>query len=143
MSEWFKKPTHQAGLLVAVGFVATALIAVLGDHAEWPVLLLLTLLAGVFQVAGAVLLNRTGKADPTLARASVRRLLALAVRAREAKLVAEAAYEQGSAADSKKLMGKLSSEMSYLEESAVQAIEDWREFHKDALADIDDKERSK
>jgi hypothetical protein len=70
VSEWFKKPTHQAGLLVAVGFVATALIAVLGDHAEWPVLLLLTLLAGVFQAAGAVLLNKTGSRP--VARASVR-----------------------------------------------------------------------
>lgn len=129
--------------MIALGFVATVLIAVFGETADWAVLLLLTLLAGFFQLAGAVLLNKSGKADPTLARASVRRLYALAVRARDAKLVAEAAYEQGSAAGSKKLMGKLSSEMSYLEEGAVQAIEDWREFHKDALADIDDKEGSK
>lgn len=136
---WLRKPTTQAGGLVLLGFLATAIIALLGNGTQWPVLLLLTLLAGIFQYAGASKFHDTGKADPSLARASTRRLLGLATRARASKELAERAYEGGGAAESKRLMGRLSAELSYIEEGAVQAIEDWREFHREALKEIDGK----
>lgn len=138
---WWKRPTTLASVLGGVGLVATALIAYLGsgkDGVDPLVALLLTVLAGFFQVASASKFHSIGRADPSLARSSVRRLRALASRARHATTLAETAYEQGSAAEAKRLMGKLSSELSYVQEGAVLAIEDWREFHGAALSDIEE-----
>jgi len=135
---WIKKPTTFAGALVVVGFLLTTAIAVLGGVADTVVLLLLTLLAGVFQYAGASRFHSTGRADPTLARASVRRLFLLAGRASATRQEVETTYDRGSPAEIKRQMGLVSAQLSFIEEGAVQAIQDWREFHSDALAAIDE-----
>lgn len=80
--------------------------------------------------------NRTGNADPQLARSSVKRLYGLAQRARDTKLMVETVYEQGTGTDAKKLMGVVSAHLSSIEESAAYAIDDWCEFHFDALSEI-------
>lgn len=137
MRAWIKKPTTRASALVVVAFGFTVAIALLGGTAETSVLLLLTLLAGVFQYLGASKFHDAGRADPSLARSSVKRLLSFASRAQKARRAAETAYEVGQPAEAKRLMGVLSAELSFLEEGYVQAIEDWREFHADALEDIE------
>ncbi|GLW07865.1 hypothetical protein Misp01_29950 [Microtetraspora sp. NBRC 13810] len=94
---------------------------------------LLVVLAGIFQFAGAAKFNKIGKADPGLARAAVRRLIRMIRRANEARLIAEAAYENSDAAEIRKAMGRVSVELSYVEEGLTEAVDDWNEFHKDAL----------
>ncbi|NCT90136.1 hypothetical protein GXB85_04095 [Cellulomonas sp. APG4] len=139
MKAWVRKPTTQAGALVALAFALTLAIALLGGTADTLVLLLLTLLAGVFQFFGASRFHSAGRADPSLARASVRRLFSMAGRAYETRLSVEQCYETGTPGDAKKQLGVVSAQLSFIEEGAVQAIEDWREFHDEALADIEEK----
>ena len=124
--------------MIAAAFATTVLIAVLGSlGVGWLALVLLTVLAGILQYLGASMLNKSGKADPSLARASVRRLLQLAARAHAATANAQRVYEEGRAADLRLQMGVLSATLSFIEEDAVQAIADWREFHEDALDQIE------
>lgn len=140
VARWLKTSAGQATLLAAAAFAATALIAVLSGTASTAVLLLLTVLAGIFQIASASKFHSAGRADPSLARASVRRLVALAVRAKATKEQVEEVFENGSATDAKKLMGPLSVEMSHVEEGAKHAVDDWLEFHSDALKDLTEEE---
>jgi hypothetical protein len=75
-----------------------------------------------------------GKADPGLARRSVGRLVALAARAEGARQVTEALRERGAtASEMKQAVGQLSVHLSYIEEGYLDAIEDWRVFHPDAV----------
>lgn len=138
---WWKKSTTHAATLVVLGFILTVVLAILGVQGkatEWPTFVLLTVLAGVFQVAGASKFHSAGRADPSLARASVRRLIALAARAHNSRIAAEASYEQGTPNESKKQMGVMSAELSFIEEGLIHAIEDWREFHGDALSGLEE-----
>ncbi|GIH73240.1 hypothetical protein [Sphaerimonospora thailandensis] len=126
-----------ATILVAVGVALTIYLGVLSGADQQPsraTSALLVVLAGVFQVAGASRFHAIGKADPGLARAAVRRLLKMVRRAQEAKLIAETAYESNAnAGEMRKAMGRVSVELSWIEEGLVDSIDDWNEFHKDAL----------
>lgn len=91
--------------------------------------------ASVLQIAGGVTFAKVGRADPTHARSAVRRLHRMAVGAHSARIIVEQAEGQP-AAKQQKALGEISVHLSYIEESAVDAIEDWNEFHRDALAKI-------
>jgi predicted alpha/beta-fold hydrolase len=94
---------------------------------------LLVVLAGFFQLGGASLLHKVGKAEPSLARTAVRALLRQARRAQQAEQVAQSAFETGSAAERTQALGAVSVHLSYLAEGAVESIAHWQEFHSQAL----------
>jgi hypothetical protein len=94
---------------------------------------LLVVLAAVLQGAGALQFSGAGRADPSLARASVRRLLHMAQRADVAEKAAQQAFESGNAAEVRAVLGRISAELSYLQEGFLEAGDDWHEFHRDAL----------
>jgi hypothetical protein len=123
-------------LCIAIGIAFTVWLGVLGASKQPPTKAesgLLVLLSAIFQVGGAAVFNSIGKADPSLARSSVRRLARMTRRASEARKLAEGLFEDTSAMHLRDGMGSLSVRLSYLEEDAVLAIEDWKEFHADAL----------
>jgi len=122
--EWLEQPTTQAGGLVAIGLVFTVLIAVLGGSAKASaiVLLLLALLAGVFQVLGASKYHTKGKVDPSHARSSVQRLVARAARAHEVRVAVEQAYAETGTDEARLSLGRISVELSILEEGLVEGV---------------------
>lgn len=128
-----------AGCLVLVGFGLTVYLGVLDGASKQPsraTSALLVVLAGVFQFAGAAQFQKIGKADPGLARAAVRRIIKMAARASNARKLAEYAYDAGSPSDVKKALGRVSVELSWLEEGLLDAVDDWNEFHATALHDL-------
>lgn len=128
-----------AGGLFLASLASTVWLGVLGAGEE-PVTRsaagFLVLLAGGFQLSSAILVHSVGRADPGLARAAVRRLVRQAKRAAEAERLAQHVYETGNAGELRKAMGTLSVHLSYLEEGALEAIEDWQEFHGQALQQV-------
>lgn len=130
-----------ASLLLLAGFGLTISLGVLTGADEPPsraTSALLVVLAGGFQFAGAAKFHRIGKADPGLARAAVRRLLQMGRRAQQARQTAEQAFDEGNAAVLRGSMGRISVELSWIEEGLLHCIKDWEEFHEDALKPLKD-----
>lgn len=128
-----------AGGLMAIGFGLTVYLGVLSGADRQPsraTSALLVVLAGVFQIAGAGQFNKLGRADPGLARAAVRRILKMVVRTRESRKLAESTYDLGTAQEVRKTLGRISVELSWVEEGLLDAIGDWNEFHAEALQNI-------
>lgn len=128
-----------AGALVAVGFGLTVYLGALEGASKQPsraTSALLVVLAGVFQIAGAAQFLKIGKADPGLARAAVRRIIKMTARASNARKLAECAYDSGTPSEIKKALGRISVELSWLEEGLLDAFDDWNEFHATALHDL-------
>jgi 4-amino-4-deoxy-L-arabinose transferase-like glycosyltransferase len=140
MRDWWRRlrPRQRwGGALALLGAGLTVLLAFLGNRSEPPAAstqALIALLAIMAQVGSAWSFSGDGKADPGLARRSVGRLVALAARAEGARQVTEALRERGAtASEMKQAVGQLSVHLSYIEEGYLDAIEDWRVFHPDAV----------
>lgn len=122
--------------LIAAAFLLTVALAFIPTDKSWgvTVAVILVLVAGGLQFGGAFVFDRSGRADPTLAKAAVGRLLLLTSRAKRARLRAERAFEQETGARLKTSVGQLSVELSFIEEDAAASAQDWALFHPDAIA---------
>lgn len=137
---FYEKPTFQATLLVLLGFVFTVMAARLGSGkhpATGLTTLLYVLLSGIFQFLGARKFHSIGRAEPSLARASVRRLFGQAQKTILLLELVEGELENGTKESMKGVLGKVSVHLSYIYEELGQQIGDWKEFHGDALRDIE------
>lgn len=124
---------------MVLGFLVTAYVAYLGSQDPPPAVLVnvvLVILAGLCQIIAGSQFQGIGRADPGLARASVRRLVAMTQRVAARKRVVEEAYDTGGAVELRKVMGLLSVDLSWLEEGLLHAKDDWVEFHEDALRGV-------
>jgi hypothetical protein len=139
---WWKQlqPRQRwGGALAAVGAGLTVLLAFLSNQHKPPAAstqALIALLAILAQLGSAWAFSGVGKADPGLAERSVARLVGLATRASLAKAVAEKCRGTNPgvpASAIRQAMGELSVHLSYLEEGYLDAIDDWRVFHPDAV----------
>lgn len=119
--------------------IVTALLVLKsGSHKPLPALdaWLLGIIAAALQVGAGYTFSSVGKADPALAKSSVRSLLTLGEQAERARLLAEKAVDFGTAQSRHIVLGQLSVYLSVIEESASLAAESWGDFHADAVADI-------
>lgn len=125
--------TKAGAVLAIAGAGLTALMALLSSRDHPPSAStygLLALLAILAQLGATWVFGGEGKADPSMARRSVARLVAMASRAETARKQAELLSTKGTPpTDLREGIGHLSVHLSYLEEGYVQAIEDWRVFH--------------
>jgi len=88
----------------------------------------------VAQLGGAWAFQMTGRADPTLARSAVARLVNRAQRAAAARKSVERLLETDpTPAALRKEMQSLSVTLGVLEEGYVESIEDWATFHEAAV----------
>ncbi len=124
------------GWLIGGAFMLTVALAFVPTGEAWgvTVAVILVLVAGGLQFGGAFMFNKAGRADPSLAKAAVRRLILLSDRTKRARLQAQEAFEVPSAAKSKLSLGQLSTALSYIEEEVGMAANDWALFHPDAIA---------
>lgn len=133
-------PRHWfAAGLFALALGMTVVLGVLASSDEPPSgaqSALLVVLAGTFQLWSASVFHSTGKADPGLARSSVRGLLKMASRAAVAGQEAQSAFESGNSKMLRDTMGAVSVHLSYIQEDALAAVQDWAEFHAIALQDV-------
>lgn len=141
MPSWWKKRFFPF-LLIAIGFAFTIALGVLNGNEEQPsrsTSALLVVVSGIFQLAGAATFNKFGKADPTLAESSIRRLRGLGERAGEARTLCEEAFESGANAGAlRQTVGVLSVQLSFIEEGLVYQIEDWRLFHEETVKKLEE-----
>lgn len=125
--------TKAGAVFAGIGAALTVLLAFLSSSDDPPsanTYALLVLLAILAQLGATWIFSGDGKADPSMARRSVARLVGLASRAEHARKQAELLTAKGtSISDLREGIGHLSVHLSYLEEGYVQAIEDWRAFH--------------
>lgn len=138
--KWWRRLQARQRLGVAsalAGAGLTVLLAFLSNGTKPPsagTQALLALFAILAQLGSAWAFSSVGKADPGLAERSVAHLYGLATRAEFARLLAEKGNEGNLGAPAiRKVVGELSVHLSYLEEGYIQAIEDWRVFHPDAV----------
>lgn len=126
--------------LLVGSLVLTAILAIRGGSPEPPTpleSLLLGIFAAALQVSGGISFASIGRADPTHARSSVRHLQALGSRAATARRLAENILEAGGPLRRQEnALGQLSVYLSQIEESAILAVEDWADFHGDAVSDL-------
>ncbi|HEY3683565.1 MAG TPA: hypothetical protein VGL93_11020 [Streptosporangiaceae bacterium] len=121
---------HYLGsVLFLVGFVLTIWLGVISGQQRQPSAAtntLLVVLSGIFQAAGATVFHKIGKADPGLVHASVRRLAHMANHASEAKVQAQDVLDKGGPpSEVRRTIGLLSTHFSYIEEDALETIDDW------------------
>ena len=140
MRAWWKRlqPRQRwGGALAAVGAGLTVLLAFLSNQTKPPAAstqALIALLAILAQLGSAWTFSGAGKADPGLAERSVARLVGLAARASLARAMAEKFREASPGASAmRQAMGEMSVHLSYLEEGYLNAVDDWRVFHPDAV----------
>jgi hypothetical protein len=123
--------------LQVVPVIFAVVLAVLGSSKHPPsaaVSAVIVLVIAGTQVGAGWLFSTEGKADPTLAERSVGRLVHLATRAQLAEQGAQAAFESNiTAKELHAEMGKLSVELSWLGDGLVEAVDDWRMFHPQAV----------
>lgn len=126
--------------LVVAAFMLTVALAFVPTDKSWGVTaaVILVLVAGGLQFGGAFMFDRSGRADPTLAKAAVGRLLLLTSQAKRARVRAEHAFDGETGAKLKSSVGQLSVELSFIEESAAASAQDWALFHPDAIARLDE-----
>lgn len=124
------------GWLIAAAFALMVAIAFIPTGEGWGVTVsvILVLVAGGLQFGGAMIFDKAGRADPSLAKAAVGRLVLLASQAKRARARAENAFATESGQPLKASVGKLSVDLSYLEEGIGAAAQDWALFHPDAIA---------
>ena len=126
------------GFAAAMAFALTLLIAFLGSGRQPPSrasLVVLALVAGLLQLAAAGLFAGHGRADPTLAQSSTRGLLRTAYRAAILTAALERLYEGEVPVEQLQgFAGRMSVEASHVEEGIIEAIDDWRLFHPEAVA---------
>jgi len=149
---WWSERTGKQQLGYTLTFVAVCLtffLSVLrsGDSppsSGW--VIFLTVLGITAQAASAFTFGQVGKAEPAHAQASVSHLWTLARRAGNMRKAAEDAFEQRPKPTPSELhsqIGILSSELSWIEEDALEAIEHWRLFHEQAVKKVEDKHAPK
>ncbi|GAB3055084.1 hypothetical protein GCM10027053_14860 [Intrasporangium mesophilum] len=137
---WGRLRTRQrlGGLLAVIGGGLTVLLAFLGNETEPPgasTQALIAFLAILAQLASAWAFSGDGKADPGLAQRSVGRLVGLAQRAEAARTAIETLQSANNvkAEQLRLALGQLSVHLSYIEEGYLDAVEDWRIFHPEAV----------
>lgn len=97
---------------------------------------LLGIMAAILQIAAGFQFSSVGRADPALAKSSVRYLVSLGLRAQKARLLAEESFEFGTASTRYQALGQLSVYLSEIEDGASLAAQSWADFHADAVAEI-------
>ncbi|MGY1551608.1 hypothetical protein ACW5CM_07450 [Microbacterium sp. A588] len=124
------------GWLVAGAFLLTVALAFVPPGEKWSVAVqvLLVLVAGGLQFGGAFMFDKAGRADPSLVKAAVGRLVLLTSQAKRARVRAENALAGESGVKLKNSVGQLSVELSFLEEGITASAQDWGLFHPDAIA---------
>jgi hypothetical protein len=124
------------GWLIAGAFLLTVALAFMPTSQGWGVTVsvILVLVAGGLQFGGAFMFDRAGRADPSLAKSAVARLLLLNSQAQRARNRAEKAFDTETGAKLKASVGQLSVDLSYLEEGIGLSAQDWALFHPDAIA---------
>lgn len=93
-------------------------------------------MAAVLQIAAGFQFSSVGRADPALAKSSVRYLVSLGFRAQKARQLAEESFESGTSSTRYQALGQLSVYLSEIEEGASLAAQSWADFHADAVAEI-------
>jgi hypothetical protein len=119
---------------VAGAFLLTVALAFVPTGEGWgvTVAVILVLVGGGLQFGGAFMFDKAGRADPTLVRAAVGRLVLLTAQAKRARMRAEVAFDSESGTKLKSSVGQLSVELSFLEEGASASAQEWALFHPDA-----------
>src|SRR5262249_45640914 len=94
------------------------------------------IIAALLQIFAGYTFSSVGRADPALAKTSVRYLVTLGLRAQKARKLAEESFDFGTAETRHNALGQLSVYLSEIEEGASLAAQSWADFHADAVADI-------
>lgn len=122
--------------LVVTAFLFTVAVAAVPSGHSWSTLVsvVLVLIAGALQFGAAFVFDRSGRADPTLARVAVGSLLRLVSQTKRARIRAENALTGGDENAMRTAMGMLSVELSFIEEGVSDAAQAWAAFHPEAIS---------
>jgi hypothetical protein len=144
---WLRAKGTGVALLLA-SLIVTAILGLKSSSKDKPPTELESwLLAGAaagLQIAAGISFGKLGRADPSHARSSVRHLRAMGVTAGSARQLAEQAFDEVRPnSPQRAVLGQLSVHLSSIEESALLAVEDWRDFHPDVIEELLSNEKKK
>ncbi|OMC08031.1 hypothetical protein [Mycolicibacterium fortuitum] len=140
-ADWFSYLTWRQifGYLFALAGIVLTIVAVKVDPKNQ---LLIAIVAAFAQIMAATMFSRQGKADPTHAKRSVQRLIALAIRVRTAEGTAQDSFE-GSYTPTQRRdhMGQMSAQLGGIGEEVANAVFDWTAFNENLTDLLSDGER--
>jgi hypothetical protein len=119
--------------LTALSVIVTAFLAYTASSPGEAVAL--ALLASICQILAGIVAVK-GRADPNFIKSAIGRLADIGVKIQVAELKAQTAYERGTAQERRETLGLLSVTMSYLQEEARHALEDWRNLDPEVVEKI-------
>jgi hypothetical protein len=82
------------------------------------------------------MVTKKGQVDPGHACSAVRRLLGVGIRAREAEVEAQQAYESFDPEIRKQTLGRVSALLSYIQADSKDAVEDWKYVHPQVVGEL-------
>lgn len=104
--------------------------------------LLIAVVAAFAQIMAATMFSRQGKADPTHAKRSVQRLIALAIRVRKVEAMAQDSFEGSYTLTQRRdHMGVASAQLGGIGEEVANAVFDWTAFNEHLTDLLSDDER--
>lgn len=118
-------------LCILVGIAVTVTLAFLASSSAPPdgaQSALLVIVSGLFQIAGTALFT-SGRPSRATTRASIRHVVKALRKIVEAKEIAEAAIDDGSAPVTKAAVGQLSYKLEAIEQQLATDLEDWAVGH--------------
>lgn len=140
-ADWFHYLTWRQifGYLFALAGIILTIVAVKVDPKNQ---LLIAIVAAFAQLMAATMFSRQGKADPTHAKRSVQRLIALARRTYTVETSAQESFE-GSYTPTQRRdhMGQVSAQLGGIGEEIANAVFDWTAFNENLTDLLSDDER--
>lgn len=136
-----KVPTKRgaARVLLIAGILLTVAVAFWSwaTSASAGLGIALASLSASAQLASMGLYNQTGRTEPNHARSAITRLYRNAAKAEATRkvterIVSQAMVDRQTAVE----LGKISVNLSWIEESLTDSVEDWKMFHSDATNDV-------
>ncbi|WP_409436482.1 hypothetical protein [Mycobacterium sp. SMC-14] len=104
--------------------------------------LLIAVAAAFAQIMAATMFSRQGKADPTHAKRSAQRLIALAIRVRKVEAAAQESFEGShTPTERRDHMGTVSAQLGGIGEDVAGAVFDWMAFNEHLTDLLSDDER--
>lgn len=136
---WFQRPANVAKIFTAFALTSTLALAIFSSKLKpisWALSLSLALVAGFFQLAASSKLREEGRANPTLARSTVNRLLNLIRKIDSISLQVDETLISSGIEKTEQQLRETRIHLGYISDSLKEQFYDWQQFHKEALEEL-------
>ena len=136
---WLIKPVHTSWAYTGVAIAFSIALAV-GSSRKHPVSgivsVLLVILSGAFQLAAGSKLREEGRANPTLARSTVNRILNMGNKIDDVSENIDLVLDNPTVERTERSLREARIHLDHFRTSLEEQLYDWQQFHKDVVFEL-------